>query len=311
MVVSDLTVQQGHAAATTATRKKKNFGKLHAVWILSMCVVGWVLFSGDDVRFSSKRRGIDLRALQRYSFRVDTPYLTRPQIRELTTLKVMLFVTTHLSPQHMQALEYIWPSMVAKSHVLKNADVLFYTSDQPPELDGLLHAAFPHNHNVTVVEYSNDGKQQGAIKAITDAIEKHWFDSYDWVIRVNPDVILRNETWIASTMLHPEAWGILVDCTDLDLDGPEPRVHTDFFAIQPKYLNTNEKPKNPKVMKNAEYHATFLFKNIWSTGHAAILPDNDLNRNFCRVKGEQSSVVHDHAWLSREILHQQTIGSGK
>lgn len=48
----------------------------------------------------------------------------------------------------------------------------------------------------------------------------------------------------------------------------------------------------------SEEHERAL-RMIWKTGHAAILPDNDLNRGWCRVRGDSSSVVHNHEYLAR------------
>lgn len=264
----------------------------------------WLADDHDAEYYADVNRRLMSTREENRQFYVDHQYLTEDQIEQLATMRVLLFVTTHLSDQHLMALEWIWPSTTANSTLLTNADVLFYTASHSSELDGLLQTAFPKNENVTVVEYSNDGYQAGAIKAMSEAMEKRWFDSYDWVIRVNPDVIIRNETWIAAQMLNPGVWGVMADCSDEMLNGDKPMVHTDFCAFRPEFVDDVHAERANQVgiavRVNAELHATKLFEDIWSTGHAAILPDNDWSSGSCRVRGAQGSVIHDHGWLEVE-----------
>ena len=141
--------------------------------------------------------------------------LTRSSVfKSLTDLRVLLYVTSHSSLQHLQALKWIWPETVANSDLLKNSEAIFYVANQPPVLEKLLKDAFPTNSNVTVVNYTNDGYQEGAIKALSDAYQNNWFKGYDWVIRVNPDVIIRNDRWMLKQMFDMDVWGVLVDCMD-------------------------------------------------------------------------------------------------
>jgi hypothetical protein len=42
----------------------------------------------------------------------------------------------------------------------------------------------------------NPGYQDGAILAIREAFKNHWFDDYDWVIRLNPDVLIRSNSFL-------------------------------------------------------------------------------------------------------------------
>ncbi|GFH49193.1 hypothetical protein CTEN210_05669 [Chaetoceros tenuissimus] len=84
-------------------------------------------------------------------------------------------------------------------------------------------------------------KQTGAMQAIGDAFNKGLFSGYDWVIRVNPDVIIRNETQIINYILNdPDATAILVDCwvyRRKTYPYLPTLVHTDFFAFKPGALS--------------------------------------------------------------------------
>ena len=208
-------------------------------------------------------------------------------------IRVLLYITTHLSQIHRDALELLWPILIRNRPLLQNADVLFYSSEEMPE--NLLQGAFPNNP-VLVQTYNNTGRQEGATQALQEALEKNWFGEYNWVLRVNPDVIVRNDTWIASMMMEEDVHGIFSDCTDAMLNGPVPIVQTDFFAVRPEYIDKSIDPveAEDETSPSAETHATFAFQDIWSSGHAAILPDNRPNGWCCRVGGEHSSVEHNH-----------------
>lgn len=211
-------------------------------------------------------------------------------------IRVLLYITTHLSQLHQDALELLWPILVQNRPLLQNADVLFYSSEDVPT--ALLENAFPTN-SVLVRNYNNTGRQEGATQALQEALEKDWFGGYDWVLRVNPDVIIRNDTWVASMMMDEDVHGIFSDCSDGMLNGPVPIVQTDFFAVRPERIDKTVDPveAESETSPSAEMHATFAFQNIWSSGRAAILPDNRPNEWCCRVGGEHSSVEHNHEWL--------------
>jgi hypothetical protein len=62
------------------------------------------------------------------------------------------------------------------------------------------------------------------------------FDGYDWVIRLNPDVLFRREKWLRQTMLMPDVDAILVDYTTPEQ--PLRRLlNTDFYAFRlPRWI---------------------------------------------------------------------------
>ena len=41
-----------------------------------------------------------------------------------------------------------------------------------------------------------------------------WFEGYDWVVRLNPDVLVRNDTFLLQAMGDDAVHGIFVDCLD-------------------------------------------------------------------------------------------------
>ena len=44
------------------------------------------------------------------------------------------------------------------------------------------------------------------------SLRQGWFDSYDWVIRVNPDVIIYDERPLLALMRQPRTEGVFANC---------------------------------------------------------------------------------------------------
>lgn len=116
------------------------------------------------------------------------------------------------------------------------------------------------------------------------------------MIRVNPDVLIRNDTFIRASMADKSISGIFADCYDRPCPAgrgcSDRLIHTDFFAIRPNavsldaLLSTNE--------TNAEHMATKAYSGIVKSKADAWLPGAGPHRRFCKVSGATSPVVHDH-----------------
>jgi len=161
----------------------------------------------------------------------------------------------------------------------------------------LLKSVFPAQSNVTLYEADNPGYQKGAMLAVDFALERNWFAGYDWVIRLNADVIIRNDTWFLETMRDDTADGIFVDCMDKRCPArrrcQSAHIHTDFFAVRPRAFKVD--PSLAGVT-NAEVKSTAMFRPIVLAGRDRWVP-NTAQRASCRVRGEKSPVIHDHEYL--------------
>jgi hypothetical protein len=219
--------------------------------------------------------------------------------------KVLLFVTTHMPPWHIWNLKSCWPAAMRHSLLLRSADVLVHLSyDQEADIrdnemklkyqKNLLNQTF-RDQKLTIHTTTNEGYQEGAMKALSDASSHGWFEDYDWVIRLNPDVILRNETYLINIMENdPNATGIFVNCIH---SNERPMVHTDFFAIKPSVL-----PKDA-FLKPATNHAERSFthaiqRQILDKKGQRWIQDARPERNICRsgyLKSfVESPVIHLH-----------------
>jgi len=159
--------------------------------------------------------------------------------------RILLFITTHINKGHMKALQQCWPYIVQNSNLVAMSDIfIFSTNTNQNERKIMLSTIdklfLPANdmytqtynkqyRNVTFLAHENLGYQEGANLALKEAaIHPDWFTGYDWIVRINPDVLIYNDTWILDVMIHDSnAESILVDC----LGG---MVQTDFMAFRPE-----------------------------------------------------------------------------
>jgi hypothetical protein len=200
-------------------------------------------------------------------------------------MRVLLFITTHLSAQHVLFMRSVWPSVVAP--LLFQCDVLFFTtSPSPPLFRDLFHG------NFTTVTYNNTGYQSGAIQAMT-YLQTHRdrMSGYDWVIRLNPDVIIKNSDWIETVMQDPDVDGIFVDCfsSGCQRSCTKGHIHTDLTIFRPRSL-----PHTLLNITHSETHATALFNSVVARGRDRWVP-HTTQHGSCRVNSPD--VVHDHSLL--------------
>lgn len=214
-------------------------------------------------------------------------------------LRIALFITTHLSREHEQFLDKCWPSIISKSPLLQHAEVIFLTARSPPE--GLLQRVFP-GKIVRVEHYDNPGYEEGAMLAMEIATKGRWFDGYDWVIRLNPDVLVLEDAFIIKNMLDSNVTGIFADCTDrankCDKKCERSRINTDFFAARGSAVGPAWFTELPKQFDNAENQATAAFQSIVKRGEDRWIKGTQ-QRNLCRVRGPGVPVLHDHEVVTK------------
>jgi len=232
------------------------------------------------------------------------------------TMNIILFITTHLSDQHIQYFDCCWPRLMERSKLLPKIDVMIYTNNQihhyNRNVTNRITSLFKYNPNVY---YKHDntnitrrqGLQRGANLPLELALREGWFSKYDWVIRINPDVLIRNSTWLVDTMLTMEGQqqidGIFVKCTN------RPKLHTDFFAFRPNFddprlkqepegrINNTTSPYIPfgeLINGNHEQTATTYFQPILDSKRYKLVPDVARSNGICRVRGKNSSIYHAH-----------------
>ena len=138
------------------------------------------------------------------------------------------------------------------------------------------------------------------------------------MIRVNPDVLIRNDTFILASMADESISGIFVDY--LDKPCPSGRgcsdriIHTDFFAVRPSAVSLGELRHINET--GAETMATKAFSGIVQNGRTPGYPAPDrtyLGGSASRGRGELgqgtiSSLDEEHI-VRAVVVHKGDIGA--
>lgn len=205
-------------------------------------------------------------------------------------VRLLLYITSHLSARHLQYMQRIWPTHVDRA--LFSHDVLFYAPDRAPPAFRALFTG-----NFTEVVAANPGYQSGAIAAVSYVqTHRERIAPYDWVLRFNPDVMIRDADWLIAAMHDASVDGIFVDCRQSGCTQrcTKALIHTDLLAFRPRSLcNT------VLAADNAEWHATALWAVTVLAGRDRWLPRTLQDGVSCRVRSRD--IVHDHRYLDGDI----------
>jgi hypothetical protein len=217
---------------------------------------------------------------------------------QATAPKILLYITTAASEVHMHFFRTLWPRLLQQSDLLSQTSVVVLSTGDPAH-DSEIFAVFAHKPAFALVHALNPGYQAGANLAMSVGVQLGIFDGYDWVIRLNPDVIIVNSSWISDTLRDSHVDAIFVDCRDRCRSGncidSQVIIHTDFFAVRPHLLR-KDAFNNVTFARfgNAELTATFEFEHILQTGRHRWLPGSGPMNSSCRVRGPTSPVIHAH-----------------
>jgi hypothetical protein len=218
--------------------------------------------------------------------------------------RILLFITTHFSKLHIDYLHCCWPKLLEKSTLLKHAEVLFYSSNLTVVDEKVLHYSkqlfqnnpsfrieFIQEHDIK--EYLSwdvkSQKQWGANLGVSLGFSEQWFAPYDWVIRVNPDVLIRDGRWMWETMHDDSAKALLWRCTGQ-------QIHTDFFAVRPRAVSNTSFTGIVNISGKINHEMTAMrdFKHLLNNGNR-LMPGLDNSGGVCRLRGERAPVIHDHS----------------
>jgi len=174
--------------------------------------------------------------------------------------RLLFFFSSYPKHQHLKHLIDDWS---VHSKQFPDADALIFVG-------GSLNASYRREWEKAVKQLSfqkstlitddwNPGYHEGAMRAIAHAHAQGWWDSYEWVIRLNPDVLIYNAYILKSMLQQKSIWAIFANCWP---SLKRIQVHTDFFAVRPQRL-----PRNAfsgwENEKSAEVHATNVFKPLF------------------------------------------------
>ena len=214
-------------------------------------------------------------------------------------LRVAIYMTTHVSEEHVAFLAQCWPEATKKLKLFHESDLILYTSKKISE--NILNKL--HFRKIVVKTYTQlpipdsapfyerrSRKQQGAKQAMTDPFRHGWFDNYTWVVRLNPDVLVRQEKWLCQAMLNTTLDALLVR-------KGRNLYHSDFYAFRPKAVDPMVIYQSFDTADTAEAHLYASLKHVEDSGRAAWIPGSHPRGKLARTVGLSSPVVHEHAML--------------
>lgn len=241
--------------------------------------------------------------------------------REEIVPRILLFITTHVSEQHMQFMERCWPYIIQNTKLVAMSDIFIFSTNTEDlraneymlsmlremfvPVDHDYYLTYKKHRNITLVARDNPGYQRGANLAMKEAAMNDWFNGYEWVVRINPDVLIYNDTWILDIMTQDQnASAIFVNCLDSDRGGS--LTHTDFCAFRPEAFPRNLYSSMSDLKLNAEHTATAFFSEFLPNGTDRWLPDTGPHNTQCRVGWKKrwgSPVIHSHGFLDQCPQH--------
>ena len=149
-------------------------------------------------------------------------------------------------------------------------------------------------------EPMNAGYQGGAMLAMHTLLSKGWQRDYDWVIRLNPDVLVYDDSYLDSFFRSPYLNTVLANCHGGTLQNQGTvAVMSDFFAFRPEHIPSNAFA-NWQEEHSAEEQVTRVFNDSISFKTCAwLLPHQ--NSFTCRTRG--NGVWHWHYDMNIDASH--------
>ena len=154
-------------------------------------------------------------------------------------MRILLFVTTHLSPTHKQFLSTCWRQMLVQPF-FQNADVIFYLTEAMARASDLESLSQFSKALVTsgvkgLLPWA--GGQGPSTAAMHNPHMFGIWKRYDWVIRLNPDVVVYNPDRLQRYMESPDVDAVLSSCSTPSTDPLDRRVMSDFVVFRPGHIN--------------------------------------------------------------------------
>jgi hypothetical protein len=185
------------------------------------------------------------------------PDIDESRINPLAGLKVAIHMTTHLSELHKDFLRRCWPAATQRLTLLKQSDLILFTSSNSSDLDEWLEPLQFANKTVRYYDPDETDPYHGGAKlALVDPLEGGYLDIYDWVIRLNPDVLIRNETWLLTALQNPDIDGIFAWCNMPTREFPA----ADVMALRRRAAFLDSDPSAQQYARETSYPDTNPFK---------------------------------------------------
>ena len=239
------------------------------------------------------------------------------------TNPILIYITTHWNDYHANFMIHCWPEAVRHSRLLQHADVAIFATPNHKLRAKYLRKQLPtlasifESTNLTIYDYKGaaatgmgyDRKHTGAILALSEAETHGYFAPYEWVIRLNPDVLIQDDEWFLDIML---------DKKNQDLTKPSllyvachfnrtfnDDIHTDFFALRPSALPpgalTNIHVSDTRKVA-AEPALTNAVRHLLASNRTSLAVPGATHQypGGCRVVG--TTVHHFHNDMGKDLV---------
>jgi hypothetical protein len=265
--------------------------------------------------------------------------LSKEKTARPKALKIGIYMTTHQSVAHMKFLQKCWPFATQKLKLLQQSDLIYYTSASWDKIPHDLLTQSMKFKNVTIYQYKQEkivwpipiykngpkatpgeeplnqrdirrhrglvssNKQYGAKQAMLDPFFNHWFDDYDWIFRLNPDVLIRNDTWLLEQIHKDHVQAILYRFGQAGF-------HSDFYGFRPSVYTTQPHITPKRLLSHlndssltAEHQMMDIFGPLLklqddnskdAKNPIAWLPGARIEPRQARLGGTESHVLHLH-----------------
>lgn len=304
----------------------------------------------DDEQEHSSSGGTLLAAGESYHYSRFNNETSSLESNPFSFGSVLLYLTTDLTPAHIQFIKYCWPAVLEGSYLLRNANVLVYANPSLDTSDAtkdgalkLIEDTFIDNPSLRVYVAHNQSVEEevgtsyaNSLEAMWQASSHHWWwrsgnehaapgtDRYDWIIRLHADVLVRNDTFLLDNMKDPYVEGIFNDCTDQtcfnDQRCRKRRIHGDALLFRPGSLREKAffVPKKRRPKANADMEITREFQTIVGKAADRWIPGTGMHGNVCRIGHRQilkdganrPPIVHTHDILPTPLRCASLLGAG-
>ena len=231
--------------------------------------------------------------------------------------RIVLYITTHFSDSHIRYFHCCWPTLVRDSPLIRQSHVMVAATNNTPipikEME-YLHGLFsetpsfqilwPNNvshlsHCEPYKEPLNPNNKKKVSVSYKQCLANYgvafgWsrVRSYDWMIRLNPDVVIRQSQWMLRAMTNTSLDAIVIHC------GPNTRqLHTDFWAVRPQAVNATLPFQTMGRIGHHLNHERTAFQNfrsILAMNRHMWVPHMDPSQGVCRARGPQAPISHEH-----------------
>ena len=231
-------------------------------------------------------------------------------------MRLLMYFTTFPKRQHLDVFETCWPALISRGKVLRSADVLVFLGGKATneQLSRWRSAVRKLGVKATLRhDPSNPGYQQGAMRAVHVLMQNGWWRGYDWVVRLNPDVLIYDDAYLQRFLLDRKLSAVLANCGRYVVEAPRKtkwaglgKVQTDFFAMRPSRI-----PKGAfadwKSAGNAEVQATRVFWDIIKGKECAWLVPLNQDADGCRTRGLDSLSCMSYSPAPCSIFFQRSM----